>query len=82
MHKQLLTLPDWCPASPSKQWKIDEFPLLSRILFCMMSYGIEYSFGQLKSDVLILIYPMSLNHSITLLAAEKTGKALALYNTL
>lgn len=47
-----------------------------------MSYGIEYSFGQLKSDVLILIYPMSLNHSITLLAAEKTGKALALYNTL
>ena len=40
---------------------------------CMMAYGMEYPFGQLKSAVLILFPPSSLGPSLRM--------ALALYNT-
>ena len=41
--------------------------------FHVMSYGMEYPFGQLKSAVLILFPPSSLGPSLRM--------ALALYNT-
>ena len=46
-----------------------------------MSHGMECPFDHFKSAVLILSPPSSSGHPTLLLEAEKTGIALALYNT-
>jgi len=60
MQKQLLTIPQMMPSIPHEQQKkreMNSHPLQNS--FCMMSYDMEYPFGQFKSAVLILFPPIS-----------------------
>ena len=59
--------------APHSKWKREMNSHLLQKSFCMMSYGMEYPFGQLKSVILILFPPKPLHPSPRM--------ALALYNT-
>jgi len=62
-------LPDWCPTSPlSSRREWNELSPPSKLIphsKRMMSYGIQYPFGQFKSSVLFLFHPSSLGPSLS-----------------
>ena len=72
MHEQFLSTPHPMPSQPQagEESQMNSHPLQNS--FSLMSYGIEYPFGQFKSAVLFLFPPSSLGPSLRV--------ALALYN--